>query len=278
MIDLSSPTTPALYVVENEIAKHDPMNHIAVQVLQFSLSFKNDPHRVKKVLKEILNGATEKVRKQCDQYASTNNYGDTDNLLSKLVYEGDFRALVIVDELDEDLEIVPAKQFRFQAEVITIARFTDKHGNHVYEFEPFLSELAGLDAPDDHSDSPPIDVSEIDTIIVPAREDGFQEAFIGEDRWYAIRIHASMIPKIKYIAAYRVAPMSAVTHIAEVSGIEQWQDSGKYVVDFLSSAQEIKPIPWVENSKAKFFRGPRYTSRARLLSSTTLDEVFEARV
>ena len=216
LIDLSSPKTPALYVVENEIAKHDPMNHIAVQVLQFSLSFKNDPPRVKKVLKDILAASSDKVRKQCEQYAAANHFGDIDNLLSRLVYESEFRALVIVDELDEDLEIVLAKEFRFQAEVITIARFTDKHGNHIYEFRPFLSEITGFEESEGHLDHvPPVEVSEIDTIVVPARDEGFFDTFVGENRWYAIKIHASMIPKIKYIAAYRVAPLSSITHIAD---------------------------------------------------------------
>ena len=36
-----------LYVVENELAKHDPLKHIAVQILQFSLSFETTPQRVK---------------------------------------------------------------------------------------------------------------------------------------------------------------------------------------------------------------------------------------
>ncbi len=41
-----------------------------------------------------------------------------------------------------------------------------------------------------------------DTIIVPAQKDGFDETFLGEDCWYAIRIAGGMLDKIKYIAAY----------------------------------------------------------------------------
>ena len=33
--------------------------------------------------------------------------------------------------------------------------------------------------------------------MVPAREDGFNETFLAENRWYAIRIHSSMLPKIR---------------------------------------------------------------------------------
>jgi hypothetical protein len=52
----------------------------------------------------------------------------------------------------------------------------------------------------------------LDTIIVPAQSDGFDEVFIGQNCWYAIRIAAGMLSKIKYVAAYRSQPESAVTH------------------------------------------------------------------
>jgi hypothetical protein len=67
--------------------------------------------------------------------------------------------------------------------------------------------------------------AEVDTIVVPARDEGFKDVFIGENRWYSIRIHPSMIPKIKNIAVYRVVPEQAITHLASVASIEQWRDS-----------------------------------------------------
>ena len=47
---------------------------------------------------------------------------------------------------------------------------------------------------------------------------------------------------IKYIAAYQVTPISAVTHVAEIDTIEPYGDKGKYRVNFLSPAQEIDPV------------------------------------
>ena len=55
-----------------------------------------------------------------------------------------------------------------------------------------------------------------DTIIVPAKKDGFEETFLSEDCWYAIRISGGMLDQIKYIAAYRTQPVSAITHYAPV--------------------------------------------------------------
>jgi len=39
LIDLASKKDPRLFMVENELATHDPLNHVAVQILEFSLSF-----------------------------------------------------------------------------------------------------------------------------------------------------------------------------------------------------------------------------------------------
>ena len=117
-------------------------------------------------------------------------------------------------------------------------------------------------------------IAEVDTIVVPAREDGFHEVFLGENRWYEIRIHHSVIPRIKYIAAYQVAPVSAITHWALVKNIEPWQDSGKFVVNFAEPAKEINPIHLVPKSRIKALQNIRYTSFDKLQRAKTLDEVF----
>ena len=99
---------------------------------------------------------------------------------------------------------------------------------------------------------PPVVVTtEIDTIVVPVREGGFQKRFTGDNCWYPIRISKKMIPKIKYIVAYQVAPVSAITYIAPVKSIKQWQDSNRYIVHFAEPAREIGPINLIPNSTVK---------------------------
>ncbi len=68
--------------------------------------------------------------------------------------------------------------------------------------------------------SPAVVKGQLDTIVVPAQKDGFDETFIGENSWYAIRISGGMLSKIKFIAAYQTQPESAVTHYAPVARIE----------------------------------------------------------
>jgi len=122
-----------------------------------------------------------------------------------------------------------------------------------------------------------LSADEIDTIIVPAKADGFQETFLGEDRWYKVRIHGSVRSQIKYIAVYQVAPVQAVTYFARVKSVEPWEDSGKFVLNFAEPAQQIGPIPLVKGGRVKPPMAPRYTTHDRLLSAKNLDELFGAK-
>ncbi len=74
-----------------------------------------------------------------------------------------------------------------------------------------------------------------------------------------------MRPQIKYIAAYRVTPESAITHIALVQSIDPWKDTGKFVVNFAEPAESLQRIPMLETGRVKTFQSLRYTSRVRLL-------------
>lgn len=113
-----------------------------------------------------------------------------------------------------------------------------------------------------------------DTIIVPAQEDGFNEVFIGENCWYAIRIGGGKLNEIKYIAAYQSAPVSAITHYAEVDSIESYGDGGKYKLNFKAPAVKIDPIKF-GNAKAGSLQSPRYTSLEKMLKVKTVKELFE---
>ena len=264
LIDLTG-RQPRLYVVEVELAAHDPLRHIAVQILQFSLSFEAEPRGVKTILFNALL-SRENAKAQCENYVVSHGYRNLDHLLEYLVYEAPFAALVIIDSIPENLEKVLLEKFRFGVEVLEFAKYENTKGERIYCFEPFLADLAA-----DVSGSK-LDPSEIDTIEVPAREDGFQATFLGESNpWYAIRIHGTMQPQIKYIAAYRVAPISAITHIAPVRSIEPWKDTDKFVVNFSEPPKEIGPIPLVKGGRVKSPYSIRYTKKERLEAASTLD-------
>lgn len=113
-----------------------------------------------------------------------------------------------------------------------------------------------------------------DTVVVPAQEDGFKRVFLAENCWYAIRIGGGMLPKIKYIAAYQTAPISAITHHARVERIEPYGDEGKYRLVFAEPAKPLaRPIPFSDAPQGSM-QGPRYTSLARLQSARRVGDLF----
>lgn len=265
LIDLSNSKDPKIFVVENDLASHQHLKHIAVQILEFSLSFETSKVKLKNLIKEMLQKRT-KEWKKCEEFAKKNDYENVDFLLESIIHKQDsFNALLIIDELGEELETVLISRFKFPVEVITLKRFKNQNGEILYEFDPFLNEVVESNSK--------IDISEIDTIVVPAREDGFKEEFLRNHRWYSIRLNSSMIPKIKYIATYQVAPVSAITYIGTVKSIEQWKDTNKYVLYLSEAPKKIKKVP-LGKSKGKAPQSSRYSSRKRILAAKSLDDLF----
>ncbi len=119
----------------------------------------------------------------------------------------------------------------------------------------------------------PIASDEPDTIIAPAQKDGFEEVFVGQHAWWAIRIGGGMLPKIKYIAAYQSQPISAVTHVAPVASIEPYGEDGKYKLIFTEPAKAIEPIRFADAPTGSM-QGPRYTTYARLMAAKKVAELF----
>ena len=259
---------PRLFVVENELSTHDLFKHIGVQLLEFSHNYGKSGRQVKAILFEEISKVPEMVD-ACEKYAKEKGYRNLDNLLDFLVFDTPFQAIVIIDEENDELHSV-IKQFRFPVETIEFVTLTDEAGHHAYEFIPFLQDVeVGSKVGEKEAD-----VGELDTIVVPAREEGFNEVFLGENRWYAIRINSSMIPQIKHVAAYQVAPVSAITHVAPVNRIIPWKDTGKYCIEFAEPAREIKHIELDEQRKGVAPQAPRYTSMEKLEKAKTMSDVF----
>jgi hypothetical protein len=120
---------------------------------------------------------------------------------------------------------------------------------------------------------PSLPTTEPDTIVVPAQKEGFENVFLGENAWYAIRISGGMLSKIKYIAAYQTQPIRAITHVAAVAQIEPYGDGGKYKVVFSEPAKKIGPIPF-GNAPSGAMQGPRYTTYDKLHSAKSVTDLM----
>jgi hypothetical protein len=112
---------------------------------------------------------------------------------------------------------------------------------------------------------------EFDTIVCPAHQDGFEEEFLGRNRWYAIRISKTVIPRLRYIALYVTAPVSQITHYGRIRSIKPWRDSGKYIVLLKGNARRIGPI--LSSPKINI-QAPRFALLARLKRARTLADAL----
>lgn len=124
------------------------------------------------------------------------------------------------------------------------------------------------------ADSSPQASAGPDTIVVPARLEGFRDVFLGQREWRAIRVRQARLPQLKYIAAYQVQPVSAVTHYAKVRHLEPYGIEGKYKVVFDGGAIPLeRPIPF-GNAPKGAMQSPRYTTLAKLKAARTLADLF----
>jgi hypothetical protein len=112
---------------------------------------------------------------------------------------------------------------------------------------------------------------EYDTLVCPAHKDGFDEEFLGKNRWYAIRISKHVIPRLKYIAIYVSAPIRQVTHYGRIRKIRLWRKSGKYIVLLKGRPKRIGPVDF---SPKVNIQAPRLALMDRLKRARTLADVL----
>ena len=107
IIDMTEPDSPRLFIVENEIVKHDPFKHIGIQLLKFATSFEEAKTHVRNFLMEAIakNQANLARLKEACQNSSKRNI---DNYLDDAVY-APFSALVVIDEARNELHRVLEK-------------------------------------------------------------------------------------------------------------------------------------------------------------------------
>ena len=117
------------------------------------------------------------------------------------------------------------------------------------------------------------EVNELNTIVVPAKQDGFEKTFLGENAWHAVRISGGKLQKIRYIAAYITQPISQITHYAPVASIEAYGEQGKYKLNFSEPAKLVGPIPYGD-APSGAMQSLRYTSLNKLLKAKKLTDLF----
>lgn len=272
LLDFSFPTDPRLYIIENELSVHDTYKHISSQLLKFADSYKTGGRDIKKHILNYLSKSPDK-ESFVESKLPILNYRNLDALLEYLIFEKSVSIIVVIDDNSSELRNV-LRNIAINTHVIEFKTFQNKAGELLHKFIPFNDEIKEYEILNMGRNDENCDISDIDTIVVPAQEDGFQQAFIGSNAWWQIRISSSMLEKIKYIAAYRTAPISAITHVAEVQRIEKYKDTNKYILIFKAPAKEIHHIRLDVGSRGKAPQSARYTNYKKLMSAQKLSDVF----
>ena len=116
-----------------------------------------------------------------------------------------------------------------------------------------------------------------DTVIFASSKRGFEETFLGEieeECWYPCRVSEARKKGLKYIAIYRGAPVSAITHYAKIKEFRYDQQKQCRVCYFDGAAIELPNKIKLGNRDACFFVGTKYTSLESLLNATQTDDII----
>ncbi len=273
LLDFSFAASPRLYIIENELSIHDAYKHIGSQLLKFAVSYKASGREIKKYILDYIS-RTENKEAFIESKLSVAGYRNIDALLESLIFEKPVSAIVVIDNSSSELENVLGN-LTMKTDIIEFKTFQNRSGELMHKFVPFNDEIKEYRLLNmERKGESNVDIDDIDTIVVPAQEDGFQHAFIESNAWWQIRISSSMLEKIKYIAAYRTAPVSAITHVAEVQRIEKYKDTNKYILIFKAPAREIHHIKLDVGGRGKAPQSARYTNYKKLMSAQNLSDVF----
>ncbi len=162
------------------------------------------------------------------------------------------------EKFNKDCESM-LRQTRTLTEIIE-----SKRSNEILLDHDITEDISAIFSPDES----------FDTIIVPTSEDGFNEVFLDESRWYSISIYKDRIKYIKYIAAYIKSPAKKISHYAEVDSIQTSPyDEKKKMIIFKNPAIKLNNSIDLGTDKAAFQRS-RYTTFDKLKNAKTSDDLF----
>jgi hypothetical protein len=252
---------PKLWVVENELSTHDSFRHIGVQMLQFASQFTDGSFEIKTLLLDAINESSE-LKKKVELLLKNGKYPNISEALDCAVYKNEFGFVIVIDEITEDLSRVTRELAR-QPELLQLQKYVS--GKDVaYAYDELLKEV------DEAKSAWVREISDIDTMVAPAKAEGHKKAFLEQKAWWAVRISPTVIPRLKYLAMYEVRPISAIRWVGKIQAIKPYEDTGKYKI-YLSEIYEIEPIKLGSPKNAPY--SPRYTSYELLQKAKTLGDL-----
>ena len=265
LIDFFDPKKPQLYLVENELARHDIYSHITEQIARFNTGAITSTNQIRTLLISAIE-ANPEISKQVDKNLAQTTFRNLTELILYLV-EGEIKVVLAINEISADLNLA-LKIFKNPPDTVLLQRYRSG-GNISYYYEPMRDEVEDIDTQKRKS----VDAVEFDTVVCAAYPDGFKDAYLDKSAWWAIRLSQAAREQLKYLAIYEKSPVAHISHYAEIDRIEPYKDSGKYIV-YLKNKKTIKPIKLGQARHGDAPQSPRYTTLEHLLKAKKITDLW----
>ena len=262
LIDFLDKNNPQLYLVENELARHDIYSHITEQIARFNTSIITSPNQIRDLLIKAI-GSNSDTNKDVARLSPFNNATD----LAIHLVENQVKIVVAINELSADLNLA-LQIFGSPPDTALLQRY-QSGGRFAYYYEPMRDEIEELETGKKYSDH----IVEFDTVVCAAFADGFKSAYLEQDAWWAIRLSQKSREQLKYLAIYEKSPVAHISHYAEIDRIEPYKDTGKYIL-YLKNKRTIKPIKLGKGKPGDAPQSPRYTTLNHLLKAKELSDLW----
>jgi hypothetical protein len=269
LIDFSNPNKPQLFYIEYELESHQLYEHIGPQIMRFYASFETGKRQLQKKLINIIK-QDKKLNNEIITKLKSVSFDNVDSLLNNIIYDRNLGIIVVIDDQTEDFNSL-LRRFSEVPEVIVVKKYQYKN-EVVLQYDPFREGITKIVT---SKKKKKLEPEEIDTIVCPAREDGFNYAFLENNYWGEIRISPSIIPQLKHIAMYQTLPYSEINWIADIkqNGIQPYKNSGRYLVN-VENKKKIKPITLDKDIKGIAPQSPRYTTYKKLKAAKKISELW----
>jgi len=263
--------TPSMTIIENEVSTHDPVSHIGIHFLKYNSALTEESkYPVKKFLLEYLR-ENPKEEEKIQKLMKNTPHRTISELLDTVVLDQDFDYAIVIDEKTEELERV-VRPYGPEIIVLKKYQYNDEIIYHIEgDEEQVQFQRIGKTVKSKHKMRK---LPGIDTIVCPAQPEGFNEVFLNENRWFAVRIRHTMIPKLKYLAMYEKNPISAIRYIGRIKEIKPYKNTGKFEIVLDGKPQKITPIKLSKEFPNLFPQAPRYTIKSLIDKGRKLEDIF----
>lgn len=119
--------------------------------------------------------------------------------------------------------------------------------------------------------------SEYNLVTFPAHSINFEVIFLGQRKWYEVRIADERISsnKLKYVALYVGSPISGLTHYGKIDKIiDSGNNNNKKIILLDGDPIAIGHTVALGDTNATSMRPPRYTTLEKLLAAKYVKDLF----